>query len=162
VIIEKLNKYHKKKEFDCGNIFLNDFIKKYAYQNQNRYLVGVTYIIHIDNKVIGYITLNASSIKKFIINVNKPYEDIPVLRIGRLAIDKFYQKKGIGKKLLKFAFNKALELKNSFGCIGIVVDAKEEAINFYKYFGFIEMNTIEKHSTTPMFLSIKILKMKKK
>ena len=156
MIIEKLNSYHKKEQFDCGNIFLNDFIKKYAYQNQNRYLVGVTYVVHIDNVVIGYITLSASSIKKILLNSKKPYEDIPVLRIARLAIDKKYQNRGIGKKLLKFSFNKALKLKESFECVGIVVDAKENAINFYKHYGFIEIDSLKKHLTTPMFLSIKV------
>ena len=160
MIIEKLNKFHKKDEFDCGNKFL----KKYAFQNQSRYLVGVTYVIYIDNKVIEYITLTASSsLKKVTLNKNKPYEDIPVLRIGRLAVDKKYQGKGIGKKLLKFSLNKALELKENFGCVGVVVDAKEEAIEFYKKYGFIEINSLEKHLTIPMFLSIKaILNAKKK
>ena len=157
MIIEKLNKYHKKDSFDCGNELLNDFIKKYAYQNQNRYLVGITYVIHIDNVIIGYITLNASSIKKMIVDKNKPYEDIPILRIGRLAVDKSYQNKGIGKKLLKMAFMKSLELKENFGCIGIVIDAKKKAVEFYKKFGFIEIETLDKHLTTPMFLSIKII-----
>lgn len=156
MIIEKLSKHHKKETFDCENVFLNDFIKKYAYQNQSRYLVGVTYVIHINNKIIGYITINAASIKKVFINNKKPYEDIPVLRIGRLAIDKHYQNKGIGKKLLKFAFYKALKLKEDFGCVGITVDAKEDAVNFYKQFGFIEINSIKKHLTIPMFLSIKV------
>jgi GNAT superfamily N-acetyltransferase len=64
--------------------------------------------------------LTASS-KKISVNKKKPYEDLPVLRISRLAVDKNHQNKGIGKKLLKFAFNKALELKDNFGCIGIVV-----------------------------------------
>ena len=58
---------------------------------------------------------------------------------------------------MKFVFNKALELKNNFGCIGVVVDAKKEAVEFYKHFGFIEINTIEKHITAPVFLSIKVL-----
>ena len=157
MIIEKLNKFHKKDEFDCGNKFLNEFLKTYAFQNQSRYLVGVTYVIHIDNKVIGYITLTASSIKKISLNKNKPYEDIPILRIGRLAVDKKYQGKGIGKKLLKFAFHKALELKENFGCVGVVVDAKEEAVDFYKKYGFVEINSLEKHLTIPMFLSIKVI-----
>ena len=157
MIIEKLNRFHKKDEFDCENKLLNDFLKKYAYQNQHRYLVGVTYVIHIDMKIIGYITLSAASIKKVTLNKNKPYEDIPVLRLARLAVDKNYQNQGIGKKLLKFALQKAIELKDSFGCIGIVVDAKEEAIDFYKKYGFIEINSMEKHLTTPMFLSIKKL-----
>ena len=156
MVIEKLNRYHKKENFDCGNLFLNDFIKKYAYQNQSRYLVGVTYVVHINSEIIGYITLSAASIKKVFLNSKKPYEDIPILRIGRLSIDKKYQNSGLGKKLLKFAFHKALKLKEDFGCVGIVVDAKEEAVKFYEQFGFIKINTVKKHLTTPMFLSIKV------
>ena len=65
MIIEKLFKHHNKENFNCGNQFLNDFIKKYAYKNQTRYFVGITYVAHLNNQVIGYITLSASSIKKF-------------------------------------------------------------------------------------------------
>ncbi|WP_457561235.1 GNAT family N-acetyltransferase [Caminibacter sp.] len=155
MVIEKLNKFHDKEKFDCGNLTLNEFLKKYAYQNQHRYLIGVTYVIHIDNEIIGYITLSASSIKKTNINSKKPYKDIPALRIARLAVDEKHQNKGIGKKLLKFAINKALELKESYGCVGIVVDAKEEAKKFYEKYGFIEIKTLEKHLTTPMYLSMK-------
>ena len=157
MIIEKLNRFHKKDGFDCGHELLNDFLKKYAYQNQHRYLVGVTYVIHINNQIIGYITLTASSIRKITLNKNKPYEDIPILRLARLAVDKNYQNKGIGKKLLKFAVYKALELKENFGCVGIVADAKEEAVGFYKKFGFIGIQSIERSLTFPMFLSIKVL-----
>ena len=46
-------------------------------------------------------------------------------------------------------------MKNNYGCIGIVVDAKEEALNFYKQFGFVKINTLESHYTIPMFLSLK-------
>jgi len=155
MIIEKLSRFHNKENFDCGNPLLNDFLKKYAYQNQNRYLIGVTYVIHIDNKIIGYITISAASIKKVNIQANKPYEDIPVLRIARLAVDKSYQKKGIGKRLLKFTINKAIELKENYGCAGIVVDAKDEAVEFYKKYGFIGMNTFEKHINVSMYLSLK-------
>ena len=49
-----------------------------------------------------------------------------------------------------------MELKDNFGCVGIIIDAKEEAIEFYKHFGFIEMKIIEKYLTVPMYLSIKV------
>jgi len=52
MIIEKLNKNHKKERFDCGNEVLNIFLKKYAYQNQNRYLVGVTSFLYLSIKTI--------------------------------------------------------------------------------------------------------------
>ena len=105
--------------------------------------------------MIGYITISASSIKKASLDVKKPYEDIPVLRIGRLAVDKNYQGKKIGERLLKFGIEKAIELKERYGCVGIVVDAKEDAIDFYKNYGFVIMQTLEKHITTSMYLSIK-------
>jgi len=46
MIIEKSSKHHNRENFDCGNQFLNDFLKKYAYQNQTRYFVGITYVVH--------------------------------------------------------------------------------------------------------------------
>jgi len=156
-MIEKLNKNHNRNNFDCGNEFLNEFLKKYAIQNQSRYLVGVTYVMCENSAIVGYITLSAASIKKVSIKSKKPYDEVPVLRIGRLAVDKKFQSKGIGKELLKFGIKKALELKENFGCVGIVVDAKPEAISFYEKYGFVKMNTIDKHLTTPMYLSIKKL-----
>ncbi len=155
--IEKLTKHHKKESFDCGNELLNIFLKKYAIQNQYRYMVGVTYVITKKNLVLAFITLSASSIKKHTLNAKKPYEDIPVLRVARLAVDKAYQNKGFGKKLLKFALLKALKLKEEFGCVGIVVDVKEEAVKFYEKFGFIPVNPLQKHLYQPMYLSIKAL-----
>ena len=155
MVIEKLSKRHKRDSFDCGNELLNLFFKKYAFQNQYRYFVGVTYVIYEDIRVVGYITISASSIKRISLDGKKPYDDIPVLRIGRLAVDKNYQGKKIGERLLKFGIEKALELKEYFGCVGIVVDAKEEAIDFY---GFVTMQTLEKYITTPMYLSIKTMK----
>ena len=157
MIIEKLSKRHKRESFDCGNELLNIFLKKYACQNQYRYFVGVTYVIHENNRVIGYITISASSIKKTSLDVKKPYDDVPVLRIGRLAVDTNYQGKKIGERLLKFGIEKALELKEYYGCTGIVVDVKEDAIDFYKNYGFVTMQTLEKHLTTPMYLSIKAI-----
>jgi len=155
MIIERLNQYHNRDKFDCGNSVLNDFLKRYAYQNQHRYMVGVTYITHLDNRVVGYITISVSSIKKVSVDLKKPYDDIPVLKIARLAVDKLFKNRGIGKRLLKFAIIKAIELKDNYGCVGIVVDAKPEAIGFYEHFGFIKINSIQKQITIPMYLSIK-------
>ncbi|NPA82192.1 MAG: GNAT family N-acetyltransferase [Epsilonproteobacteria bacterium] len=158
MIIEKLNKYHLKDNFDCGNEILNTFLKKYALQNQNRYFVGTTYVSTKANQVIGYITIAASSIKQTDIKTKKPYKELPILKIARLAVDKDHHKKGIGKELLKFALFKALYMQENFGCIGVAVDAKEEAKTFYEKFGFIEITPIEKTLTIPLFLSIKTIK----
>ena len=158
--IEKLEKGHKKTRFDCGNDVLNSFLKRYAYQNQQRYPVGVTYVAVNDTEVIGYVTLSASSIRKTALDAKKPYEEIPMMRIARLAVDKHFQGHGIGSKLLRFAFDKAKELKERFGCTGVVVDAKEQAVPFYERYGFIKVNTFEKGLTVPMYLSMRVIEPK--
>ena len=156
--IEKLSKNHKKESFDCGNSFLNEFLKKYAFQNQNRYYVGTTYVISDgENNIIAYITLSGVSIKKTMLNEKYPYEELPALLIARLAIDKNFQGKGLGKGLLIFGIRKALKQAEEVGCIGIVVDAKEEVINFYKKFGFERIKSIYSMGEK-MFLSIKTIK----
>jgi len=156
--IEKLSKNHKRGNFDCGNSVLNEFLKKYAFQNQNKYYVGTTYVIvDDDNNVIAYITLSGVSIKKAILKEKYPYEELPALLIARLAVDKRFQKKGLGKKLLIFAIKKALKQAEEVGCIGIVVDAKEEAISFYEKYDFEKIKNIYPVGQK-MFLSMKTIK----
>jgi len=97
--IEKLNnKIHKKDNFDCGIEKLNEFLKQFAYQNQNRYYIGTTYVICNDNnEIMAFITLTVSAINKKEINAFKPYKELPVLRIARSAVDKRFQRQGLGK-----------------------------------------------------------------
>jgi len=157
--IEKLNKKHKKKEFDCGNNFLNEFLKKYALQNQNRYYIGTTYIISDnENNIISYITISVITIKKVELEENYPYDELPAILIARLAVDKKYQNNKIGEELLVFAIKKALKLSEEIGCIGIVVDAKPEAYQFYKNYDFEEIKSFYPSITKKMFLSIKTIK----
>ncbi len=162
MIIRTITQSDNFSDFDCGIDELNIFLKKYAKQNQFRHYIGNTYVLEINDTIAGYLTFTTASITKDIINSKLPNYPLPVLRIARLAIDKKFQKKGLGKKLLKFAIEKAVELKDSSGCIGIIVDAKLEAINFYKKFGFIEINPLTgkiNYSPQPtlMFLSMKTI-----
>jgi len=72
--LERLSKYHKKENFNCGDFALNEFLKKYAFQNQKKYYVGITYvIIDNENNIVAYITLSGISIKKTILKEKYPY-----------------------------------------------------------------------------------------
>lgn len=157
VIIERLSKRHDKESFDCDNNVLNDYLKKYALQNQERYCISTTYVVTNKTKVIAYITLTLGTIKRTDLKEKYPYEELPVLLIARLAVDKNFQGQGLGKKLLKIAFKQALELTKNTGCIGVVVDAKEEAVDFYKKFGFEKINALFS-DRLKMFLPIRIIK----
>ena len=126
--------------FDCGEPNLNLFLKQYAKQNQFKHYIGTTYIARYDNKIIGYASVSSSSIRmdelgKLAVKKSPKYP-LPILRLTRLAVDKRYRQRGIGKVLLKWILKLALKQKEQFGCFGLVVDAKEESVAFYEQYGF--------------------------
>jgi predicted N-acetyltransferase YhbS len=136
---EKLNKNHKIKQFDCGNEQLNDYLKKYAFQNQKKNISN-TFVVQKDNKVIGYYTLTFGSVLKedLPIKRNLPNYPMPVMILARLAVDKNETEKGIGKGLLKDAVLRTLQASEIAGIKAIMVKAKdEEAKQFYEKFDFI-------------------------
>jgi len=137
-MVRVLQKNDDLSSFDCDDLELNLFLKKYAKQNQFRHYIGTTYVYIYEEKIIGFATVSVGSIRsENIQNISKyPKYPLPILRISRLAIDKSFKNQGFGKELLKFAINIAKEQKDKCGCIGILVDAKEKSVKFYEKFGF--------------------------
>lgn len=143
VSITKLSSKSELKKFDCGTEPLNIYLSRFALKNDSLG-IGKTFLALTDeNKIAGYITLSTAQIlyeqlpSDFSNKI--PKYPIPSLRIGRLAVSKNFQKKGIGKWLLKQAFLKALQIAELTGLFVIVVDAKEESKSFYEQFGFIPL-----------------------
>jgi GNAT superfamily N-acetyltransferase len=87
-----------------------------------------------------------------------PGYPLPVLRLARLGVDTRAQGLGLGKALLRHVITLALEQRDSLGCIGIVTDAKVEAVPFYEALGFISLGKIREgllvEEPVPMFLAI--------
>ncbi len=80
-----------------------------------------------------------------------PRYPIPIMRIGRLAVDRSVSGQGIGEALLVDALQRALDASEKIGIFAIIVDAKNEsAKSFYKKYGFIEL------TNKPMVLFILI------
>lgn len=152
--------------FYSGNIELDRFFQRYAGQNQFKHYVGSTYALSLDTQIVGFATVSAGEIcaEDLTASLKKRLPDypLPILRIARLAIDKNYQGLGLGKKLLRACFELALTMKESYGCVGVVVDAKTESIEFYKKLGFIPLPALigelgEKPQPETLFLAIKII-----
>lgn len=150
----KLEKSHKKGEFDCGKRPLNDYLAKIAKQDVEKG-VAVCYILEgEDNKVMGYFTLSSGSISKDEIPEKESkrlpaYSDIPFALIGRLATDKNYQGKGYGEYLLIEAFTRILQVSEFVGIAGIFVDPIDiSAVKFYEKFGFIKLNSSDRMFVT--------------
>lgn len=142
---EPLTKTHNRKSFDCGVAPLNEYLHRYALQNQDKN-AGRTYVALRDNRIAGYYTLVYGSVE---------WEDapdkvkhglgkypVPILLLARLAIDNAEKGTGLGKGLLKDALLRALGAADIAGLRAVAVHAKDDAAKaFYEYFGFVASPT---------------------
>ncbi len=130
-----------KKDFSSRSDALNEYLRKFATQDQKRNLAKCYVLLSDDDaEVVGYYTISASSIPltSFPEKVQKraTYEVLPVALIGRLAIDKKFEGKGFGSVLIYDAIER---VKNSALAVSavIVVAKDDSASRFYKHLGFI-------------------------
>lgn len=131
---------YRRDGFDCGNDALNDFIRRYARQQQERDF-SRTYVVLADDAVTvtAFVSVSVGQVgtASFPAQSKLPRYPVPVLRIGRLGVDRRAQGRRIGRELVRFALELALELAGRVGIHAVVVDAKDEVARaFYERLGF--------------------------
>ncbi len=132
---------HNLEPFECGVPVLNEWLKKRALRNESAG-ASRSYVVCVDDTVVGYYCLAAGAVTREAaparLRRNMP-EPIPVIVLGRLAIDARYQGQGLGRSLLRDAVVRVLQAAGIAGIKAILVHAiSEEAKNFYLAKGFIE------------------------
>lgn len=132
----------QRKKFDCGNVNLNDYFRRYADSNDTIGF-GKTFVLVREEEVMGYYTVCMSCTFNFKnIIVDCPNYAIPAGLIGRLAVHKQNQKQGLGKWLLADALSKISKAAEEVGAYAAVVNAKDESAKaFYVQFGFLPFPT---------------------
>jgi len=162
--IRLLREGDDRSRFRSGDIDLDRFLQKYAGQNQFRHHIGTTYVAVQAERILGYLTVAPGHVEIDDLPVplrrKLPSYPLPVLRIGRLAVDESVRGQGVGKLLLRFALQLALRLAREFGCVGVVVDAKTDSVSFYEKLGFMPLEILEGESEarpgpTALFLPIR-------
>jgi GNAT superfamily N-acetyltransferase len=138
---QPLTDQHHLAEFDSGEPSLDDWLKRRAAKNQANGS-SRTYVVCEGNTVIGYYCLAAGAIGHIeapsSMKRNRP-DPVPVLVLGRLAIHKDHQQKGIGTALLNDAIRRAIQAADIAGVTALLVHAiSKEARRFYLSRGFIE------------------------
>lgn len=144
-VIEPLDKRHKKSDFECGIEALDQYLKIQASQDIKK-SVAVTYVLTPENseEVLGYYTLSsigifAGELPEEIVRKLPRYPVLPGILLGRLARDNKSRGNGVGSHLLMDALKRSVAVANQIGIVAVIVDAKNnEAVAFYKGFGFIE------------------------
>lgn len=131
---------HAVDDFDCGNEFLNSYLKRYAIIN-NQSGSSRTYVTTRNNRVVGYYTLTIGSVSKQETpsSVGKGLANypVPVIILARLAVDKTERGTGLGKSLLREALLQIICAADKVGGRAVLVHAKDErSRSFYEHFGF--------------------------
>jgi ribosomal protein S18 acetylase RimI-like enzyme len=155
-VIELLNKFHDRNNFDCNSEVLNRYLRQTARQH-NQKGVSRTFVLIDTEKpkvIIGFLTLSLCEIRaeKLTEELAKKYPSIVSgVKLARLAVDKNWQRQGIGEILMVEAMKRAIVIADNAGIIGLFVDAKDEkAKNYYLRYGFVSL----KDNPLEMFLPL--------
>jgi GNAT superfamily N-acetyltransferase len=154
--IERLDRQHDRTQFDCGVAALNDWLQKLASQHERRDLAR-TYVAvgPGDQHVLGYYAVSNHRVSYEALPADQarglPRIDVPVVLLGRLAVDRSAQGQGLGEFLLIDALRRANHLADQIGIRAVEVDAIDRAAqNFYRKYGFVSLLDDERHLYLPM------------
>lgn len=147
--IDELTSHHHVDGFDCGVHKPNYYLVKNARQHAGKG-ISRTYVL-VDEEhpaiILGFYTICVASTNlekgKLPSRLAKilPDHDLPVVRLGRLAIATSNQHQGLGTMLVTDALRHCVAIHGISGIVGFVVDSKPDAIGFYQRLGFIEINS---------------------
>jgi hypothetical protein len=143
---EALTRHHDRSGFDCGSSPLNEYLRRYARQNHES--GGAKTFVAVGpataTVVLGYYSISPGAIAfaKTPAAITKKlgrYE-VPVFRLGRLAVSLSVQGRGLGGDLLLSAGERALAVAQEVGGVALAIDAKDErAAAWYGRFGALRL-----------------------
>jgi ribosomal protein S18 acetylase RimI-like enzyme len=153
--IELLGSLHKRDSFACGVEPLDRYFREQVGQDVCKRATAcyVTREIATD-AIAGYYTLAAGSI---LLSRMPPtlakklprYPDVPIARLGRLAVDEKFRGRKLGATMLWDAIERAA--RSEVVVYGVVVDANDdEAVAFYEHHGFVMLSAETRQLVLPL------------
>lgn len=136
---EPLAEHHELEAFTSGVDSLDQWLKRRALKNQ---VSGAsrTFVACDGRRVLAYYALASSAVAvdaapgRFRRNMPDP---VPVVVLGRLAVDQSLQGSGFGRALVRDAGKRIIQAADTIGIRGLVVHALSmEAKTFYERIGF--------------------------
>jgi GNAT superfamily N-acetyltransferase len=136
---EHLTAKHDVSTFDSGVPELDTWLKRRALQNETSG-ASRTYVVTAGDRVVGYYALATGAVAQLQatgkVRRNMP-EPIPVMVIGRLAVDRRHQAQGLGSGLLRDALLRTLNAASIVGIRAVLLHAiSGDAKRFYERAGF--------------------------
>jgi GNAT superfamily N-acetyltransferase len=143
---EPIARRHDRKDFDCGSPELNAYLDRYARQNHES--GGAKTFVAVSpaepTKVLGYYSICPGSIEFARVPAELTQKlgryEVPVFRLGRLAVDRSVQGRGVGGDLLLAAGARSLAVAAEVGGMALAIDAKDaKAARWYERFGAMRL-----------------------
>lgn len=155
MLVLPLSKQHDRNGFDCGDSQLNSWFVQVAKQHKEKG-VSSTFVVaatELSAQVLGFYAVSMAEL----VNDDLPAQSrkrlpakVPVFRLGRLATSKIQQGKEIGEFMLFDAIDRVSRIASEIGGVGLVVNAKPSAVDFYKRYGFEPMADHPLHLFLPI------------
>jgi len=143
---EPISKQHNREAFDCGDAALNDFLRRFARQTHEQGAAKTFVAVRDDDPtvVLGFYSLSSASIKfssaPAVITRGLARHDVPVFRLGRLAVDTPLKRNGLGGQLLLFAGRRCIHAAQEVGGVALLIDAKNEGVaSWYATYGALPL-----------------------
>ena len=159
-VIERLTRSHDRSLFECGQPALDDWIRTRAGQFDRKDLAR-TYVAVLpeETRVLGYFALASHRVRYEELPEEQtrglPRIDVPVVLLGRLAVDQSVRGRGLGALLLIDALRRSLEVSTQVGIRAVEVDAMDErARQFYLKYGFVSLVDDPRH----LYLSMHVVR----
>jgi GNAT superfamily N-acetyltransferase len=137
---EPLSAAHRLDDFECGEPALDDWLKRRALANQSGGASRTFVVADDDGVVRGYYAMAAGAVAHQLatrkVRRNMP-DPVPVMVLGRLAVDRRAQGIHLGAALLQDAVGRAHSVSEHAGVRALLVHAlHERAKQFYEHYGF--------------------------
>jgi GNAT superfamily N-acetyltransferase len=139
-------KKHDRESFDCGDADLNTYLKRYARQNHESGGAKCFLAVPTEQpaRILGFYTLSPASLEyartPALAKRGLGRYDVPVFRIGRLAVDQSVQGQGLGGTLLLRAAERCIRVAQEVGGVALLIDAKNDcAAKWYESYGAMRL-----------------------
>ena len=143
---EPIGKHHERNSFDCGNVTLNEFLRRHARKSHAQ--GSAKTFLAIDNAdgktLLGYYSVSPASVAYArapnVVTRGLARHDVPVFRLARLAVRRSVQGQGLGGQLLLAAGRRCLLVAAQAGGVALLIDAKDDrAAQWYTRYGALPL-----------------------
>lgn len=150
---EAITRKHDRNSFDCGEAALNEFLQRHARKSHDKGAAKTFLAISTADgrTILGFYSVCPASLQYArvpdVVRKGLARHDVPVFRLGRLAVDREFQGRGFGGQLILAAGRRCLLAAAEVGGLAILIDAKSErAAKWYASYGAVAL------SDTPLSL----------